>query len=180
MGLERIATDTFDFEYVRSKGYTYIDKTAVLYPLVDNSIGKQFFLSRPRRFGKSLLISTIQKLFEGRRDVFEGLAIDSLPWDWSATWPVIRLDMSTCSGETVEEVRGKVLAVLQSEAERLGVGMRGGVDPAICLRFLIDDVAATSPDGLLVLLVDEYDKPLTRWVGSEDVLPSQPFLKSFY
>lgn len=180
MGLERIATDTFDFEYVRSKGYTYIDKTAVLYPLVDNSIGKQFFLSRPRRFGKSLLISTLQKLFEGRRDVFEGLAIDSLPWDWSATWPVIRLDMSTCSGETVEEVRGKVLAVLQSEAERLGVGMRGGVDPAICLRFLIDDVAATSPDGLLVLLVDEYDKPLTRWVGSEDVLPSQSFLKSFY
>ena len=180
MGLERIATDTYDFEYIRAKGYTYIDKTSILYPLVDDSIGKQFFLSRPRRFGKSLLISTLQKLFEGKRDLFAGLAIDSLPWDWSAAWPVIRLDMSTCSGETVGEVREKVLAVLQSEADHFDVALRGGADPAICLQFLIDDVAATGPDGRLVLLIDEYDKPLTHWVGSKDVLPFQFFLKSFY
>ena len=89
--MEKIATDTYDFEYVRSKGFTYVDKTGILYPLVDESFGKQFFLARPRRFGKSLLISTLQNLFEGRRDLFEGLAIGSLPWDWSVRYPVIRL-----------------------------------------------------------------------------------------
>ena len=71
MVLERIATDTYDFEIVRRMGYTYVDKTAILYPLVEGNIGRQFFLSRPRRLGKSLLISAVQKLFEGsRRDPF--------------------------------------------------------------------------------------------------------------
>ena len=101
MKLERIATNTYDFETIRRTGLTYVDKTGLLYPLVNGSMGNQFFLSRPRRFGKSLLVSTIQKLFEGRRDLFEGLAIDSLPWDWSKAYPVLRLDMSLCSGETV-------------------------------------------------------------------------------
>lgn len=100
MELERIATDSYDFEYVRTGGFTYVDKTALIYHLANGSIGKQFFLSRPRRFGKSLLCSTIQKLFEGRRDLFEGLAVDSLPWDWFKTYPVLRLDMSLCSGDT--------------------------------------------------------------------------------
>ncbi len=92
--MEKIATDTYDFERIRKVGLTYVDKTDRIYPLVEGSSGFQFFLSRPRRFGKSLLLSTIQKLFEGRRDLFEGLAIDSLPWDWSVKYPVLRLDMS--------------------------------------------------------------------------------------
>ena len=120
MELERIATNTYDFENVRRNRYVYVDKTGILYPLVNGSIGNQFFLSRPRRFGKSLLISTIQKLFEGRRDLFEGLAIDSLPWDWSQTYPVLRLDMNGCSGETVEEVEASVAVALGQEARRPG------------------------------------------------------------
>ena len=180
MALERIATDTFDFEYVRSKNYTYVDKTGILYPLVDESIGKQFFLSRPRRFGKSLLVSTLQKLFEGRRDLFEGLAIDSLPWDWAIRYPVILLDMSLCSGATVDEVECEVDATLCRESERLGVPLREKGNLRERFASFIDDVSATGPDGKLVLLVDEYDKPLTRWVGTQEVLPFQAFLKSFY
>ena len=180
MGLERIATDTYDFENVRTTGYTYVDKTGLLYPLVDGSIGKQFFLSRPRRFGKSLLISTIQKLFEGRRDLFEGLAIDKLPWDWDAAYPVLRLDMSLCSGETVAEVEAAVATTLQRESERLGVPLREGLELRERFTFLVEDVAATCPSGQLVLLIDEYDKPLTRWVGCPEVAPFQAFLKSFY
>ncbi len=178
--MEKIATDTYDFEYVRVKGFTYVDKTRILYPLVDESFGKQFFLSRPRRFGKSLLISTLQNLFEGRRDLFKGLAIDSLPWDWAAKYPVIRLDMSLCSGETVEEVGNSVSAMLRRESERLGVALRD--EENVCDRFaaFAEDVAETGPNGQFVLLVDEYDKPLTRWVGTREVLPFQAFLKSFY
>ena len=180
MGLERIATDTYDFERVRAMGFTYIDKTDRLYSLVDGSIGFQFFLSRPRRFGKSLLISTTQKLFEGRHDLFEGLAIDGLPWDWSVKYPVIRLDMSMCSGATVEEVQDAVAVTLRRESERLGVPLREGVELREQFALFVDDVAATGPLGQLVLLIDEYDKPLTRWVGTPEVLPFQAFLKSFY
>ena len=178
--MEKIATDTSNFEVIRTAGYTYVDKTGALYPLVEDSIGRHFFLARPRRFGKSLLVSTLQKLFEGRRDLFAGLAIDALPWDWSAKYPVLRLDMSLCTGETVDKVKNRVLATLHSEAERLGVPLRDEGSPAVCFRSLIDDVAATSPSGQLVLLVDEYDKPLTRWIGTDEALPYQDFLSSFY
>lgn len=178
--MERIATDTYDFERVRTMGLTYVDKTGLLYPLVAGSMGFQFFLSRPRRFGKSLLCSTIQKLFEGRRDLFEGLAIAHEPWDWEKTYPVIRLDLSVCSGETLDEVEARMKAVLEAEAARLGVSLRDTSDLSICLRFLIEDVAASTQCGQCVLLVDEYDKPLTRWVGTEQAVIFQGFLKSLY
>ena len=123
---ERIATNTYDFEAVRKMGYTYVDKTGLLYPLVDGSMGNQFFLSRPRRFGKSLLCSTIQKLFEGRCDLLEGLAIDSLPWDWSVKYPVIHLDVNMCSGEAVADVEDMLLNILRGESRRLGVPLQNG------------------------------------------------------
>lgn len=160
MELERIATNTYDFETMRSTGITYVDKTGLLHPIADRSMGNQFFLARPRRFGKSLLVSTLQRLFEGRRDLFEGLAIDSLPWDWSLSYPVVRLDMSACSGETLAEVEAMVASTLRSEAGRLGVALRAGEPLAAQLMFLIEDVAAEGPGGQCVLLVDEYDKPL--------------------
>ncbi|WP_322154129.1 AAA family ATPase [Paratractidigestivibacter sp.] len=180
MELERIATNTYDFENVRRNRYVYVDKTGLMYPLVDGSIGNQFFLSRPRRFGKSLLISTIQKLFEGRRDLFEGLAIDSLPWDWEETYPVLRLDMSLCSGELLGEVEAAVTSTLQRESERLGVPLRDAENLSDRFAWLIEDLADTTPSGQIVLLIDEYDKPLTRWVGTPEVAPFQAFLKSFY
>ena len=74
-GMEKIATDTYSFEDVRQGGFVYVDKTAILKRLADGSIGKQFFIARPRRFGKSLAVSTLQCLFEGRRDLFRGLAV---------------------------------------------------------------------------------------------------------
>jgi len=87
-----------DFADIREGGYVYVDKTARIHALISGS-GKPFFLSRPRRFGKSLLCSTIRAIFEGRRELFGEiggfpvLAIDSLEWDWKKR-PVIRLDMN--------------------------------------------------------------------------------------
>ena len=89
--MEKIATDIYTFEELRKKGFSYVDKTAIIWPLVNESIGKQFFIARSRRFGKSLLISTLRALFEGKRELFQGLAIEP-KWDWSKTWPVIHLD----------------------------------------------------------------------------------------
>lgn len=79
------------FSEIRQNGYIYVDKTEYIHELV--SSGKYYFLSRPRRFGKSLTITTLQALFEGRRELFDGLAIDSLEWDWQRH-EVLHLDLN--------------------------------------------------------------------------------------
>ena len=128
--MEKIATDTFDFALIRRGGLTYVDKTALIHPIANGSMGNQFFLARPRRFVKSLLCSTLQRLFEGRRELFEGLAISLMPWDWSKRYPVIRLDMTACSGATLEEVEQGISVALACQSERLGVPLRGRSGPS--------------------------------------------------
>ncbi|MDY4916513.1 MAG: AAA family ATPase, partial [Candidatus Cryptobacteroides sp.] len=81
-----------NFSEVRGNDYLYIDKTALIYKLV--SEGKYYFLSRPRRFGKSLLVSTLEAYFQGRKDLFNGLAIENLEKDWQE-YPVLHLDLNT-------------------------------------------------------------------------------------
>ena len=80
--MEKAATDIYTFGNLRKGGYSYVDKTAILKKLADDSRGRQFFIARPRRFGKSLAVSTLKSLFEGKRELFEGLAIEPV-WDWS-------------------------------------------------------------------------------------------------
>ena len=80
-----------NFEDLRKAGYCYVDKTALVYRLVED--GKYYFLSRPRRFGKSLLLSTLEAYFEGKKELFRGLAIEQLEQDWTA-YPVLHLDLN--------------------------------------------------------------------------------------
>ena len=83
--MEKLATDIYTFEDLIRNGFTYVDKTDRLLPLVDMSIGKQFFIARPRRFGKSLAVSTLHALFEGKRRLFKGLFIEKR-WNWKRKW----------------------------------------------------------------------------------------------
>ena len=177
--MEKIATDTFSFERVREGGFVYVDKTAILKTLADGSLGTQFFIARPRRFGKSLAVSTLQCLFEGRRDLFRGLAIEP-DWDWSKTWPVLKLDMSGCQAATVDMLWQKIRVQLLRNAERLGVPLREGLPVSGQFEMLISDLAERSPDGKVVLLVDEYDKPLLGRLGKPDVNDVRDALKEFY
>ena len=80
--MTKIATDTYSFDYLRKEGYLYVDKTGEMLPLVDGTAGKQFFCARPRRFGKSLLISPLAALYEGKKELFAGLKIEN-NWDWT-------------------------------------------------------------------------------------------------
>ena len=176
--MEKVATDIYSFQNLRTSGYTYVDKTALLLPLANDSIGRQFFLARPRRFGKSLLISTLHCLFEGRRELFQGLAIEP-KWDWSKKWPVLHLDMGSCQAETVEGLFGKMRTMLLNECERLGLTLRDP-DPSNAFNLMIGDLAAKSSDGQIVLLVDEYDKPLLGHLSSPDVTQFRNALKEFY
>ena len=177
--MEKAATDIYTFEKLRSNGFTYVDKTAILKQLADASRGFQFFIARPRRFGKSLAVSTLKCLFEGRRDFFRGLAIEPA-WDWSKKWPVLHLDMGSDQTETVRELHRRWRENLANECARNGIPFRDDENPATVFERTIRDLAAKSPDGQMVLLVDEYDKPLLGKLGTPQVTEFKNALKAFY
>ena len=177
--MEKVATDIYTFGELRRGGFTYVDKTDALYAMASGEVGKQFFIARPRRFGKSLAVSTLRALFEGRCELFQGLAIEP-KWDWSKKWPVLHLDMGSMQAASVAEFRELLAAYLQRRANELGVGELSGTVPSILFTNLIDALAAKSPDGRMVLLVDEYDKPLLGHLMTPDVMEFRDALKAFY
>ncbi len=177
--MEKPATDIYTFEKLRNGGFTYVDKTAILMKLADMSRGSLFFIARPRRFGKSLAVTTLQALFEGRRELFKDLDIEPL-WDWSKKWPVLRIDMGTMQYDTVEELAAALKNYLLNEGKRLGVNVDTSLPVPSVFQNLIRDVAATSDDGHCVVLVDEYDKPLLKKLNTPAVTAFKDFLKPFY
>ena len=114
--MEKIATDIYTFSQLREEGFTYVDKTEELYAMASGESGKQFFMARPRRFGKSLAVSTLKCLFEGRRDLFAGLKIEP-KWDWSN----IPYDMTDRQNEQMWQTI--VYVVLRS----IGINVNGEV-----------------------------------------------------
>ena len=111
------------FENIRNENYLYVDKTALIYQLVTK--GKPYFLSRPRRFGKSLLISTLEAYFQGKKELFKGLAIDQLEQDWNVYLNDISLDYdyATLCGITHAELVDNLTPELGMRGERLGVSL---------------------------------------------------------
>ena len=145
-----------DFEQIRQEGYVYVDKTSLVYDLVTK--GKIYLLSRPRRFGKSLLVSTLENYFLGRKELFRGLAIDSLEKEW-AEYPVFHLSFAT-SNYTKPDTLDIVINKYLSEYEKI----YGKKDPDLedfGLRF--KDLIKTAHEKTgkrVVVLIDEYDKPI--------------------
>ena len=177
--MEKAATDIYTFENLRKGGYSYVDKTAILKELADDSRGRQFFIARPRRFGKSLAISTLRCLFEGKSDLFKGLAIEPL-WDWSKKWPVIHLDMGSAQSESVSELKLIWRSMLSNECARNGIAFRDSEVPSIAFSNVINDLAAVSDEGQVVVLIDEYDKPLLGHLMTPQVTEFKNALKAFY
>ena len=143
------------FEHIRKQGYVYVDKTALIYDLVTR--GKIYFLSRPRRFGKSLLISTLKAYFQGRKDLFEGLAIDSLETEWNE-YPVFHIDFN---GEDFTQpfILNKRLESFVTECER-EYG-KDELKTTLGERFCSVLARAKKKYGRgAVVLIDEYDKPM--------------------
>ena len=177
--MEKAATDIYTFENLRGRGYSYVDKTAILKELADDSRGSQFFIARPRRFGKSLAVSTLKCLFEGKRDFFKGLAIEP-EWDWSKKWPVIHLDMGSAQTRTVPELHLRWRAILANVCRDNKIGFRDDDNPATALENVINDLAAESDEGQVVVLIDEYDKPLLGHLMTPQATEFKNALKAFY
>lgn len=151
------------FENIRRGGYLYVDKTAYIQRLV--SYGAYYFLSRPRRFGKSLLLSTIEAFFRGRRDLFEGLAIDSMDWDW-AEYPVLHLDLSGKEYTETGQLDNILNEYLSQWSDRYGCDVAEGADVDERFRAVIRK-AAEQTGKQVVILIDEYDQPLLKSMHDE-------------
>ena len=177
--MEKVATDIYTFERLREEGFTYVDKTDSLYAMASGESGAQFFIARPRRFGKSLAVSTLKSLFQGRREFFKGLAIEP-KWDWSKKWPVLHLDMGSAQTTTVAELHERWRAILANSCRDNGILFRDSQNPATAFENVVNDLAAMSDDGRMVLLVDEYDKPLLGHLMKSDVAEFRDALKAFY
>lgn len=147
------------FEKLRKGGYVYIDKTELIYELV--SSGQCYFLSRPRRFGKSLLLSTIQAYFEGKKEIFEDLAIFRLEEEWQR-YPVIRLDLSTYNPEQ-EDHHEKILDTQLSRYEELYNITKPDTSTDQRFNRLIFSIYQKTGKEVVVL-IDEYDAPMTAHI----------------
>ncbi|MBO5642278.1 MAG: AAA family ATPase, partial [Prevotella sp.] len=166
-----------DFESLRIDGYAYIDKTEHIYRLV--SEGRYYFLSRPRRFGKSLLLSTIKSLFLGKRELFAGLAIDKKEdWDW-AVHPVMHLDLNTEKYDKPETLYDRINLFLEENEQIYG---KREAERSLGTRFEgIIKRAYEKTGQRVVILVDEYDKPLLQAIGNRELQDEyRGTLKGFY
>ena len=151
------------FERIRKEDKLYIDKTEYIYRMSHTS-GKHFFLGRPRRFGKSLLVSTMQSYFEGKKELFQGLAMEKLEKDWTA-YPVLHFDMSLGKHMEKEQLERFLLYILKNNEQIYGVSS-DYPDPNIRLTDLILTLYEKTGKQVVVL-IDEYDAPLLD-VAHED------------
>lgn len=165
-----------NFEKIRTENFLYVDKTAEIYKLAKE--GRYYFLSRPRRFGKSLLVSTMEAYFSGRKELFSGLAIEKLEAEWKQH-PVLHLDLSGVS-YTDESVLERVLSDKLAKWETL----YGAVNTSdiLGLRFKeVIEAAYNKTGNQVAILIDEYDKPIIDNLGNEPTLSHlRSTLQGFY
>ena len=162
------------FSELIGEGYLYVDKTREIFNLIDGA-GKNFFLSRPRRFGKSLLVSTLKEIFSGNRELFKGLWIyDKL--DWTA-YPVIHIDFSGLRYGSKEELEETLDFLVESNAGKFGIQLRSNGYDKKCKEL----ITRLSQKNKVVFLVDEYDKPIIDYVDRKTLAAvNQEILRSFY
>ena len=164
------------FDKIRQGGYLYIDKTKYIYEITHP--GQYVFLSRPRRFGKSLLMSTFDSYFRGRKDLFKGLAIEKLEKDWTE-YPVLHFDLSDIKKGTVEDFGENVNSSLASMEGEFGIAKTSD-NPGTRLKDLVERIY-NKTGKQVVLLFDEYDAPLLTVLHDPERLETmRTELQSFY
>ena len=165
------------FEKIVEQDRLYVDKTAYIPKMLQ--LSSYIFLSRPRRFGKSLLVSTLQAYFEGRKDLFKGLYIDSVEKDWEQ-YPVLRFDMSTAKHQGQEELRQELSAKLSSYECIYGKGLPDETNLNQRLQGLIERAHAKTGKKVVVL-IDEYDAPLLDVAHIKDEMEQlRQIMRNFY
>lgn len=176
--MKEITTSVYTFPDLIENHCLYVDKTRYIYDLLRATKG-QFFCARPRRFGKSLTISTLETVFQGRRELFDGLYLGSTDYDWPVH-PVIHIDFTQCVMDTISQLKESLCWNLAQIAQNYEVTLPMDDNPAFMFNALIRILYQKSGKGV-VLLIDEYDKPVFEHLESiEDAQAFRSFLSSFY
>jgi len=156
--------------------YIYIDKTHLALDLIENY--QYSFLSRPRRFGKSLFLDTLKNIFEGNKELFKGLYIYD-KWDFEDKYPVIKIDWAG-DFKTLESTKKRAISILKENQQRLGIECESINDPSNCFEELIHK-AYEKYKKPVVILIDEYDKPILDNIeDTKRALENRDFLRGFY
>lgn len=164
-----------DFSEIRNGGYVYVDKTKYIEMLFWH--GKHYFLSRPRRFGKSLMVSTLEYLFQGRKELFRGLHIHE-HWDWGKTNPIIKISFSNI-GHKEKGLNQAINDVLEDISTKNGIVLK---EAYISGKFKELIETLSKKHDQVVILIDEYDKPIIDYLGVDTALAlkNRDILKTFY
>ena len=158
----------------------YVDKTALLHELCSD-VDQQLFISRPRRFGKSLMLSTLKEMFECRRELFKGLAIDSLPWEWDKPFPVLYFTMASARGATYDDFKRNLRALVRSLALAHDVAFREDETTEKNFEDKNQAIAEKSDRKQVVVLIDEYDEPVAAFLDDLPTLEkARADLHNFY
>jgi len=155
MNLKKLPIGVQTFRKIIEEDYLYIDKTNIAYDLITKE-SQYIFLSRPRRFGKSLFLDTLHNIFEGNKELFKGLGIYD-KWDWKVSYPVIKIDFFG-DLRSPEALKTNILNMLQSNQKRLGITCKED-NVGLCLKELIE-LAYEKYNQQAVVLIDEYDKAI--------------------
>jgi hypothetical protein len=176
--MKRLPLGIQTFEQLIDDGYLYVDKTAAIHELLATA-GKVVFLSRPRRFGKSLLCSTLASLFEGRRELFANLAINDMEWSWDVH-PVIRIDFNAANymdGKTA--LNTNIETALNLVAKKYDVSLTGKDSPSKFTNLVVDLYCKYNQK--VAVIIDEYDKPLLNTLDAPDIhIQLRDELKGFF
>ncbi|MEA2050420.1 MAG: AAA family ATPase [Campylobacterota bacterium] len=161
--LQKLPIGIQTFSKIRKEEYLYIDKTDIAYDIIDNY--SYVFLSRPRRFGKSLFMDTIHNIFEGNKELFSGLCIES-KWDWDTKYPVIKIAFGKVRSS--EDLKESIFDNLEKNEKRLDLKCKNVRDYAVCFSDLIQ-TASEKYNQKVVILIDEYDKPILDNVDNLEI-----------
>ncbi len=176
MKLQKLPIGIQTFSTIREENYLYIDKTKEALELIENY--KYIFLSRPRRFGKSLFLDTLSELFAGNKALFKGLYIYD-KWDWKTSYPVIKISFDV-DLRSLENIKASLLSSLEDNQEKLGVACKTNANVSICFKEFIQAVSKKY-NQKVVVLIDEYDKAILDNLDQMEVASqAREILKGFY
>ena len=169
-----LTSSVYSFESLRNGSFLYVDKTEYIWKLIEPA-NAMYFLSRPRRFGKSLTLSTLKAVFQGRKELFKGLALYDKPYDWKP-YPVIHLDMNGRRYDSLENLERSLREIMKEQALFHHIDMEYEASETMLQKLIVQ----LSRDSQVVLLIDEYDKPILENIASPDAQKFVCALKSFY
>lgn len=170
-----LTSSLYTFENMREGNYLYVDKTEFIWKLVRQP-NSMFFFSRPRRFGKSLTLSTLKAIFQGKKELFKGLFIENQPYDWKP-YTVIHIDMGSISADTPEKLEYYLLNRILAIASDYHIEISSKY-ASIAFEELVKNLH--DQNGKVVILIDEYDKPILNNIENENLADLQKIMKGFY